>query len=119
MIQIAPGGEMNLSSATIALSFNADAVTGSHGLLSKDASGYAGGGNHFTSYIKDRTLFVRFQGGVDRKEFTVSSIHANGWADGSPEVRFTDVFDGTLGHDYRQIKSSRYRSTNTIYITVF
>jgi outer membrane biosynthesis protein TonB len=77
VIQIAPDQAMALSEATVGLTFNADTVKGSHGLLSKDAYGYAGGGNHFTSYIENGTLVVRFQDGSASKEFKIAGIQAN------------------------------------------
>lgn len=64
------------SAGTLVLSFNADTVSGSRGLLSKDASGYGNGG-HFTSYIKDGTLFVRLQDGSSSEVFSVDGIEAN------------------------------------------
>ena len=66
-----------IEEGTLALSFNADTVAGRHGLLSKDAKGYAGGGNHFTSYIEDGTLKVRFQDGSSEKTIAVGGIEAN------------------------------------------
>ena len=45
--------------------------------MAKDAYEFGGGGNHFTSYIKDGTLHVRFQDGASSKEFSVGNIKAN------------------------------------------
>lgn len=77
VVQVAPAKALQLGSATISMTFNADTVAGTRGLVSKDADGYAGGGNHFTSYIKDGTLYVRFQDGKADKVFTVKGIQAN------------------------------------------
>ena len=77
VIEKAHTAAMKLDAATIALTFNADTVAGWRGLVAKDASEYQGGGNHFTSYIKDGTLHVRFQDGASSKEFSVGNIKAN------------------------------------------
>ncbi|MEO1747598.1 MAG: hypothetical protein AAFR27_03095, partial [Pseudomonadota bacterium] len=69
--------DMALKSGTLSFTFNADKVNGTRGLVSKDAGGFAGGGDHFTSYIKDGTLVVRFQDGKDSKIFVKSGIKAN------------------------------------------
>jgi hypothetical protein len=77
VIQIKHSQEMSLPEATVALTFNANTVDGYQGLLSKDAYGYSGGGNHFTSYIKDGTLIVRFQDGGASKELSIAGIQVN------------------------------------------
>ncbi|MCR8726854.1 LamG-like jellyroll fold domain-containing protein, partial [Frigidibacter sp. ROC022] len=77
VIELKPDAKFELDAATVALTFNADTVSGRHGLLSKDASGYGGGGNHFTSYIDNGKLVVRFQDGASDKTFTIDGIKAN------------------------------------------
>lgn len=64
------------SAGTLMLSFNADTVSGSRGLLSKDARDFGNGG-HFTSYIKDGTLVVRVQDGSSSEVFEVDGIKAD------------------------------------------
>ncbi|XWN30994.1 MAG: Ig-like domain-containing protein [Devosia sp.] len=63
--------------ATIALTFEASSVDGRYGILSKDASGMSGGGNHFTAHIHDGSLKVRFQGDTDGRLIRVDGIEAN------------------------------------------
>ncbi|WP_425053528.1 cadherin-like domain-containing protein [Psychromarinibacter sp. S121] len=53
-----------ISEGTIAFSFIADDTNGAQGLFTKDASGYAGGGNHFALYLEGNTLRARFQDGA-------------------------------------------------------
>lgn len=66
-----------ISEGTISFSFNADSVSGRQGLLSKDASGYSGGGDHFSAWISKGTLYVRFQDGEKDAIFTAENIKAN------------------------------------------
>ncbi|MEL6919567.1 MAG: right-handed parallel beta-helix repeat-containing protein [Pseudomonadota bacterium] len=66
---------LELSQATIGLSFNADSVSGRQGLLSKDASGYGDGG-HLTSYIDKGTLVVRVQNDAADQIFEFDGIEA-------------------------------------------
>jgi len=65
------------SAATIELAFNANTVAGTQGILSKDASHYEGGGHHFTAYLSDGNLHVRFQNDEMSKEKVVRGIEAN------------------------------------------
>ena len=51
------------SEATFKMGFNANSTSGIQGLMSKDASGYSGGGNHVSAYIENGTLKVRLQDG--------------------------------------------------------
>ncbi|MFZ7094515.1 right-handed parallel beta-helix repeat-containing protein, partial [Primorskyibacter sp. 2E233] len=76
VIEIAPSADLKLASGTIAFSFTADTVAGTHGLVSKDASYYVGGGNHFAAYIEDGVLKVRFQDGSSDQIFEVPGIKA-------------------------------------------
>ena len=63
VVELAPTAELALEAGIIALSFNADTVSGWTGILSKDAAGYSGGGNHFTVYVANGRLCIRFQDG--------------------------------------------------------
>ncbi|PJE37078.1 hypothetical protein CVM52_08980, partial [Pseudooceanicola lipolyticus] len=63
VVELAPTAELALEAGIIALSFNADTVSGWTGLLSKDAAGYSGDGNHFTIFIANGSLGIRFQDG--------------------------------------------------------
>ena len=63
VVELAPTEDLALESGIIALSFNADKTSGWTGILSKDAYGYTGGGNHFTVYVVDGELRIRFQDG--------------------------------------------------------
>jgi len=72
VLEYAHDAALELSSATAMLTFTANNVDGRFGLLSKDASRYEGGGNHFTSYIDDGKLVVRFQDGQTSKVFKVN-----------------------------------------------
>ncbi|WP_109314025.1 LamG domain-containing protein [Ruegeria sp. AU67] len=77
VIEVAHDSELSLETGTIALSFNADSVSGRKGLLSKDASYYAGGGNHLAAYIENGTLVVRFQDGSGDEIARIKGIKAN------------------------------------------
>ncbi|GAB5378278.1 MAG: hypothetical protein AcusKO_47400 [Acuticoccus sp.] len=59
----APDAALNIPEGTIAFSFIDDNPGSRQGLVVKDASGYAGGGNHFAAYINGGDLLVRFQDG--------------------------------------------------------
>ncbi|MEM9359018.1 MAG: hypothetical protein AAGB04_22780, partial [Pseudomonadota bacterium] len=54
-------GDLELEEGTIAFTFNADDVRNTQGLLSKDASGYVGGGNHLSIMLEGDDLVLRFQ----------------------------------------------------------
>ena len=67
-----------LSDATIAFSFAADTVNSRQGLVTKDASGDAGGGNHLAIYLDDGELIARFQnGGSPGGTLTYDGLSAN------------------------------------------
>jgi hypothetical protein len=90
VVELAHFAEMEMSEGTIALSFNADELSGRQGLISKDASYYEGGGNHFAAYLEKDLLTIRFQNGDSDQVFTVEGISANqdydlhiGFRDGS------------------------------------
>lgn len=77
VLVVAPDAALEVEAATLALEFNADRVNGRHGLMSKDASHFVGGGHHFTSYIEDGELFVRYQDGAQSEVLSVGGIVAN------------------------------------------
>lgn len=66
-----------IDEGTIDFQFNADNVNGRSGLISKDAYGYSGGGNHFAAWIENGVLKVRFQDGQDSSVFELGNIKAN------------------------------------------
>jgi hypothetical protein len=68
---------LEISEGTIAFSFEADNIRKTAGLISKDASYYDGGGNHFSVWIKRGTLHVRFQDEDSDATFAVKGIKAN------------------------------------------
>lgn len=63
VVEVPPRDDFAVSAGTLSLSFEANNVSGHHGLVSRDASHYAGGGNHFAAYLEDGELVVRFQDG--------------------------------------------------------
>ncbi|WP_027243251.1 right-handed parallel beta-helix repeat-containing protein [Leisingera daeponensis] len=77
VIEVAPSAGTNAQSATVSFAFNADKVSGSQGLVSKDARGTTVNDGHFTSYIKDGTLHVRYQEGSASKTLTMDGIEAH------------------------------------------
>ena len=88
VVETAHNDKLSLDAATIALTFNADSVSGQYGLISKDASNYHGGGNHVVSYIDDGTLVVRFQDGSLDEVVRVNGIEAN--TDYDLQINFGD-----------------------------
>ncbi|MEM9128109.1 MAG: LamG-like jellyroll fold domain-containing protein [Pseudomonadota bacterium] len=66
-----------IDEGTIEFQFNADSVNGRSGLISKDAYGFAGGGNHFAAWIENGVLKVRFQDGQVSSVFQLDNIKAN------------------------------------------
>ena len=88
VVELAPTEELAIESGTISLSFNADRVDGWSGILSKDAWGYEGGGNHFTIYVVNGELKVRFQDGANELIMTADNIRAHQTYD--VEVAFGD-----------------------------
>ncbi|MGD1881654.1 MAG: LamG-like jellyroll fold domain-containing protein, partial [Paracoccaceae bacterium] len=77
VIEIAPSSEFNLETGTLALTFEADDTNGRQGLLTKDASYYAGGGNHLAVYLEGNTLKARFQDGKNQKVISYDGVKAN------------------------------------------
>ncbi len=77
VVEVAHSSDLALDAGTVALSFNADTVSGTMGLVSKDASYYGGGGNHLVAYIQNGTLIVRFQDGSGDEIARIGGIKAN------------------------------------------
>ena len=76
VINLPHEASFEVDQATIAFSFTADGVSGRQGLLSKDASGYSGGGNHLAIYIENGTLHARFQDGQTQSVLTYGGLTA-------------------------------------------
>ncbi|MBS0126729.1 Ig-like domain-containing protein [Thetidibacter halocola] len=66
-----------LAEGTIAFAFTAADTNGAQGLFTKDASGFAGGGNHFALYLDGTVLTARFQDGAASETVKVNGIEAN------------------------------------------
>ncbi len=77
VIEVAHIDSLALDAATISFTFNADTVSGKHGLFSKDASYYEGGGHHLVAYIEKGVLVVRFQDGSGDEIARIDGIKAN------------------------------------------
>jgi hypothetical protein len=77
VIEVAPSAGTKAQAATISFEFNADKVSGTQGLVSKDARGTTVNDGHFTSYIKDGTLHVRYQEGAASKTLKMEGIEAH------------------------------------------
>ncbi|WP_415717692.1 LamG-like jellyroll fold domain-containing protein [Roseibium sp.] len=64
---------LNLTDGTIALTFNADKVTGGQALFSKDGSGYDDGG-HISAYLCDNKLYIRQQSDSKSEYLKVQNV---------------------------------------------
>nr|WP_254438119.1 LamG-like jellyroll fold domain-containing protein [Ruegeria arenilitoris] len=118
VIEIAPDSALNVDAATIALTFNADTVSGKRGILTKDAYGYTGGGDHFVAYIEKGTLKLRFQDGGEDAFITVNGIKAN--TDYDLQVSFGNG-DATVwlnGQKVGQVDTEMDWSGNNEYLQV-
>ena len=60
VVSVKPDSSLKLEEATVSLFFNADDVSGTSGLFSKDANGYVGG-DHMRARIENGDLVARFQ----------------------------------------------------------
>ena len=76
VINLAHDPALEIAQGTIALSFRADTVDGRQGILSKDASGSTGGGNHFTLYLEGDVLRAYFADGTGAQNIDVANIVA-------------------------------------------
>ncbi len=71
-----PKDEFEFREGTVAFSFVDDNPGVRQGLVVKDASGYAGGGNHFAAYIENNDLKVRFQDGTNSSTQVFKNLSA-------------------------------------------
>ncbi|RAH98792.1 hypothetical protein DLJ53_24465 [Acuticoccus sediminis] len=99
---------------TISFTFNADSVDSTMGLVSKDATGFGDGG-HFTSYVKNDTLFVRFQSDSSEHTFSVADIKAGqdydvvaAYADGTASLEVNDSLVGSANIDASWMNNTEY-----------
>ncbi|WP_170330703.1 LamG-like jellyroll fold domain-containing protein [Ruegeria arenilitoris] len=65
-----------LSEGTISFAFNVADTSGAQGLFAKDASGFAGGGNHFAVYLNGPELNIRYQDEEASETLTIPGIVA-------------------------------------------
>ncbi|MBM7069100.1 G8 domain-containing protein [Actibacterium sp. 188UL27-1] len=68
--------EFSISSAEISFSFSADQVSSKAGLISKDALGVTGDGNHLSAWVEDGDLLVRFQNSDEQRKYVLKDIKA-------------------------------------------
>ena len=76
VINLPPSANLEVAEATIAFAFTANSVNGTQGLFTKDATGFAGGGNHLAIYIQNGTLTARFQDGSNSSFLTQGGLAA-------------------------------------------
>lgn len=76
VIELPHGPGYEIAQGTVAFSFTAADTDGNQGLFTKDASGYAGGGNHFAVYLDGNTLTARFQDGANEVKLEFDGISA-------------------------------------------
>ena len=76
VVNIDGDGFAQVHSATIALSFNADWVSGRSGLLSRDAAEMSGDGNHLSLYIHNGILNAILQDGDSKTILSHGGIQA-------------------------------------------
>ena len=69
--------KFEVENGTFGLTFNADTTSGFRGLVSKDAEGNGGTGDHLSAFIKRGTLEVLFESETDVFRFKQSGIEAN------------------------------------------
>jgi hypothetical protein len=67
---------MRMEETTLAFTFNLDAVGGTQGLFSRDATFYNGDGNHLSIYVQNGTLAVRMQDGGSQRVIDLRDIQA-------------------------------------------
>lgn len=72
----APSSALQFPEGTVAFSFIDGNPSAPQGLVVKDASGFAGGGNHFAAYVQGGDLNVRFQDGSNSETFEFENLVA-------------------------------------------
>ncbi|WP_141117853.1 LamG domain-containing protein, partial [Leisingera sp. JC1] len=115
VIEAAPSAATRVEAATVSFSFNADKVSGSQGLVSKDAGGTTVNNGHFTSYIKDGTLYVRYQEGSASKTLKLDGIQANkvydvrtSFGDGKVSLWVDDALVSSQSFDVNWLDNTEY-----------
>jgi parallel beta-helix repeat protein len=68
---------LEIEEGTIGVGFNAATVRGTQGLISKDAEGFEGGGNHLTAYLQNGVLRLRVEDEDSSAMLSVRGIRAN------------------------------------------
>jgi parallel beta-helix repeat protein len=68
---------LEIEEGTIGFGFNAATVRGTQGLISKDAEGFEGGGNHLTAYLQNGVLRLRVEDEDSSAMLSVRGIRAN------------------------------------------
>ena len=87
VVNLPPDASLEIPEATVAFSFVANDVTPSQGLVTKDSSGFAGGGNHLAIYVDKDDLKVRFQDGSDSHSFVAKRPRRRSGIRGRRDVR--------------------------------
>jgi len=75
--EYAPNPDLQLAEGTIAFAFEADDTVGVQGLVSRDAAGFAGGGDHILIWLQNDVLNFRFQDGNASEILSVGGISAD------------------------------------------
>jgi parallel beta-helix repeat protein len=76
IISLSHSKAFEVSEGSVTFRFKADDVSGWKGLVSKDAAGLAGGGHHFSAYLRENSLEVRFQDGSGQATLKAGGIKA-------------------------------------------
>jgi hypothetical protein len=74
VINVAPVETLEIAEGTVAFSFIADDTIGRQGLVSKDADGFSGGGNHFAIRLDGDDLVFRFQDEDSTETFIFNDV---------------------------------------------
>lgn len=115
VIEEAPTDALNMAAGTVSFSFSADKVNGMQGLVSRDAKGAEQDSGHFTSYIDNGTLYVRFQDGETNVKFSHGGIKAGqeydviaAFGDGKVSTWVNGQSIGERALDYDWLDSDEY-----------
>ncbi len=73
---VPPDPSLEIEEGTVAFSFIDDDPSARQGLVTKDAFGFEGGGNHLAAYIDDGDLNVRFQDGTNSTLLSFQGVEA-------------------------------------------
>ena len=77
VVSVAPSAKLALDAATISFRFEADEVEGRYGLVTRDADGPIGGGNHFAAMLDNGKLTVKFENTTTWIDFSTVGIRAH------------------------------------------